>query len=89
MGRNYNLCHFLQETFKIAKNMTDANKKILQIFSILQILEHAKNKTPDLRYFQVMAFVQRDLSNMLGSVLKEININLFKVIYMSAFVPGW
>lgn len=71
--------------------MTDANKKILQIFSILQILEHAKNKTPDLRYmyFQVMAFVQRDLSNMLGSVLKEININLFKMIYMSAFVPGW
>lgn len=69
--------------------MTDANKKILQIFSILQVLEHAKNKTPDLRYFQVMALVQRDLSNMLSSVLKEININLFKVIYMSAFVPGW
>lgn len=62
--------------------MTDANKKILQIFSILQILGHAKNKTLDLRYFQVMAFVQRDLSNMLGYVLKEININLFKVIYM-------
>lgn len=62
--------------------MTDANKKILQIFSILQILEHARNKTPDLRYFQVMAFVQRDLSNMLGSVLKESNINLFKVIYI-------
>lgn len=54
--------------------MTDANKKILQIFSILQILEHARNKTTDLRYFQVMAFVQRDLSNMLGSVLKESNL---------------
>lgn len=58
--------------------MTDANKKILQIFSILQILEHAKNKTPDLRYFQVMAFVQRDLSNMLGSVLKEITLIFLK-----------
>lgn len=58
--------------------MTDANKKILQIFSILQILEHARNKTPDLRYFQVMAFVQRDLSNMLGSVLKEITLIFLK-----------
>lgn len=69
--------------------MTDANKKNTTNFLHFASFGTRKNKTPDLRYFQVMAFVQRDLSNMLGSVLKEININLFKVIYMSAFVPGW
>lgn len=71
--------------------MTDANKKNTTNF--LHFANFGTRKKQNTGFTVVMAFVQRDLSHMLGSVLKEININLFKVISiytcMSAFVPGW